>query len=288
MSNILIIGNGFDLDLGLDTSYGSFWKWYVNECPENLRNTKLFQYLKQKLEKDKWMDLESNLEYFFSPKDICEEYNAIEDEEGSLCEYEHIVLKIKEFIGIQQDKAIVNKNSLAYRMIELLNTEKVNFNIYSFNYTDLYKLGLKNTIAYEHLHGSLETEIVLGTKDDRIKKCEFNVLKKSLNNECNPSSFYRDMQNADKIVMFGHSLGIEDMAYFKPFFKEQTSSSCQQKSIYFFIKDAKSVGNVEGNMTNYYECTIGDLKRHNNVYFVHGNLKKEIMDSLFKAIGELG
>ena len=70
-SIVLVLGNGFDLDLGLRTSYKDFWE--SNDCPKNYPAL-LIKHLNEKwpdnLDKVKWYDLENELlEYFRLIKD---------------------------------------------------------------------------------------------------------------------------------------------------------------------------------------------------------------------------
>ena len=65
-SIVLVLGNGFDLDLGLRTSYKDFWE--SDYCPKSYP-APLIKHLNEKwpdsLDKVKWYDLENELlEYF--------------------------------------------------------------------------------------------------------------------------------------------------------------------------------------------------------------------------------
>lgn len=55
---LLIIGNGFDLDLGRNTRYSDFAK--SDFWPKNLKS-QLYRYLSQKSQIEKWFDLEGEL-----------------------------------------------------------------------------------------------------------------------------------------------------------------------------------------------------------------------------------
>lgn len=81
---LLIIGNGFDINLGLKTRYSDFMKYIISEKGE-LYNTKLFEHLLQKFnnsankEELRWIDLENELK-IFSKSNI----NAIYREKNSI------------------------------------------------------------------------------------------------------------------------------------------------------------------------------------------------------------
>ncbi|MBR1490258.1 MAG: hypothetical protein IJ611_06065 [Bacteroidales bacterium] len=81
---VLILGNGFDLDLGLKTSYKDFWQ--SEFCPKSFP-APLIAHLNEKwgdnLEEVKWYDLENQLFIYYRDivskgkrKDIIDEYEA--------------------------------------------------------------------------------------------------------------------------------------------------------------------------------------------------------------------
>ena len=55
---LLVIGNGFDLALGLKTSYIDFMEWLMNEhCMDG---TDLYEFLSRKLKVKRWIDIENH------------------------------------------------------------------------------------------------------------------------------------------------------------------------------------------------------------------------------------
>lgn len=59
---LLVIGNGFDLALGLKTSYIDFMEWLMNEhCMDG---TDLYEFLSRKLKVKRWIDIENELRVF--------------------------------------------------------------------------------------------------------------------------------------------------------------------------------------------------------------------------------
>ena len=51
----LVIGNGFDLALGLKTSYPDFMKWLSNK--HYMDDAYLYRYLSSKLNQQRWIDM---------------------------------------------------------------------------------------------------------------------------------------------------------------------------------------------------------------------------------------
>ena len=82
---VLILGNGFDLDLGLKTSYKDFWE--SNDCPRNYPAPLIYhlnQYKKDKRDEIKWYDLENEFrQYYDSIVDKENGQDLITDEEKS-------------------------------------------------------------------------------------------------------------------------------------------------------------------------------------------------------------
>lgn len=85
---VLILGNGFDLDLGLETSYKNFWE--SEFCPKGYP-APLIHHLNQRWQDDKeavkWYDLENEfLNYYKSLPDPTKSQDIITEEERALLE----------------------------------------------------------------------------------------------------------------------------------------------------------------------------------------------------------
>ena len=85
---VLVLGNGFDLDLGRKTSYRDFWE--SEFCPKDYP-APLIRHLNQKWEDGceavKWYDLENELlEYYISNSKTAKWKDVVSDEELSSCE----------------------------------------------------------------------------------------------------------------------------------------------------------------------------------------------------------
>lgn len=61
MNNLLIIGNGFDLDLGLPTKYSNFIESKYFKKQNIRRGSKLFKYISETYHDKKWIDIENEL-----------------------------------------------------------------------------------------------------------------------------------------------------------------------------------------------------------------------------------
>ena len=75
---LLVIGNGFDLALGLKTSYIDFMEWLMNEhCMDG---TDLYEFLSRKLKVKRWIDIENELRVYSNK--ICNPSESHLNKEG--------------------------------------------------------------------------------------------------------------------------------------------------------------------------------------------------------------
>jgi len=205
MSKILIIGNGFDLNLGLKTSYSHF---IHSEQLQNLisNGNQLAAHLNKKHTLQNWVDIEHELkQYLIRTFKIKLEYEyernnevvLTEQEQQDQLKYEFIALKnaLAEYL-IQSSKTIrdmTDNNSQAAKILRCgysknLSTESIRlrtpyFNeIFTFNYTNFFNsffIGNDRKFSQiHHIHGSLENNnIVFGIEDDAFSlKNDINLL----------------------------------------------------------------------------------------------------------------
>ena len=140
-NTLLIIGNGFDLDLGLNTRYSDFasskyWPFHGKICG-------LGGYLNRHKKSDKWFDLETSMARYCSKpfsrllpnslRDKMEQYDKRDDQTlvNSLNDY-----LASEFERVDKGHLFRNK-SIAASLLKAICTTLVPGTIYTFNYTDL-------------------------------------------------------------------------------------------------------------------------------------------------------
>lgn len=209
---ILIVGNGFDLNLGLKTSYQDF---ITSDIFNNLltNENQLCLYLKNQQELNNWIDIENELKVYSNT--ICKDSNRkIFKQEyqalcGSLCEYLNSLILSN-----------IDERSKVYNVI----TEKFNkLLILNFNYTSsvdyiLYQTNMSHKIL--KIHGSAKkNKIVFGIEDGARININDVFLKKStcLWNEI--IDIEGVLSEANNILFLGYSFGETDHHYFKHFFQ---------------------------------------------------------------------
>ena len=81
MKITFLIGNGFDLNLGLRTTYKAFYKNYIESLDrKTVNNNILYKYISQDIED--WVDFETRLGLFTFPRESNEKKNLIKQAKG--------------------------------------------------------------------------------------------------------------------------------------------------------------------------------------------------------------
>lgn len=198
MNITFILGNGFDIQLGLRSRYSDFLKEYIKIAPQDNDNIKKFKsYLSKKTSQELWSNAEAAMGMYlkgYSDKTI-EVYNEqVQDFEVHLINYlkqqqercsfsdsEKIASHFKSFLFKSFGDVLTARR-------DKLNTDKGTNNIYnfiSFNYTDLLEKIKKccssitlrtrsdatakyfdNWGSIFHVHGTLDRQIIMGVNDE--------------------------------------------------------------------------------------------------------------------------
>ncbi|WP_275314761.1 bacteriophage abortive infection AbiH family protein [Tenacibaculum bernardetii] len=249
MKILHIFGNGFDLNLGLKTSYKDFYDYYKSiESSNNSINN-----LKTNISNNykNWSDLELALGQY------TEEFKTVDDFDEV---FEDIGEQLAEYLIKEESKfelAEINKAKFFENLVKpevflpvadnnKIRTYKSNFtnntwnvDIVTFNYTRIIEKIVENNkniqighhIAnpgkvtlrrVEHIHGYVDDRMVLGVNDiSQLKNKAFHqnvdVLEAIVKQECNlayghtiDNHFKTKIKQADFISIFGTSLGDTD------------------------------------------------------------------------------
>lgn len=327
---VLILGNGFDLDIGLKTSYKDFWE--SKFCPKDYP-APLIRHLNSKwddLEGVKWYDLENELLRYYEEtfkadfRDLITprqqeflkvwskrrfinryEYPSFETEIAELlkkhliyvdpawdnymsCDYqEDLILSAVE----RDRKALslikqglcdylceitqvgIKEDSIAVKILQTLEDAYeggAQVSVFSFNYTDV-------TLAYpqfsgdivKHVHGSCgDNNIIVGTKDVDMTKRDYVFLQKAFDKNFNPPAIVTSLQDATDVIIFGHSLGVNDSQYFRDFFEQQSSRGCETKRIILVTRDDESLEEINYSLQALTGTRLSAFRAHNEVRFI--------------------
>lgn len=333
MKKILILGNGFDLDLGRKTLYKDF---YESEfCPKDYP-APIIKHLNEKwvdnLGAVKWYDLENEILNYYEKiryKEIIG-YDLYDRNERKM------LVQIKQYPThttnpIVQDNLAIIERLLGDNILSISSTgcvivhsdallppverdmkaiQKIKYGltkylegvengnikedsvaaaivrtfaynyeyldeyaVYSFNYMTLHSIYNSNAIGVfneitQFVHGAVKGgNIIIGTKDYQISP-EYDFIQKSFDPKFNPPTLGVDLLHADDITIFGHSLGVNDSQYFKPFFEQQSSPNAKKKTITIFTKDEKSEMQIKRALQEMTNWNLSALYSMNNLQII--------------------
>lgn len=248
MNITFLIGNGFDINLGLNTRYTDVYKEYIKE--ESSSN--VIKAFKEDLKKDEmnnyenWSDFELGMAQYSVNFEKSKDFLlCLRDFKIFLSEYlnkqnENFVSLPNIDIYVQNFKTSLNSYAMGFvenvhRDIDIIkSSEDINFQFVSFNYTsslDILLEGCKSdTVGYRkryyknplHIHGICGSDIALGVDNpDQISNPQFRTDKKVLrafvkpqfNEKINSSRMYATKElinKSDIICAFGMSFGDSD------------------------------------------------------------------------------
>lgn len=251
MNVTLILGNGFDLNMGLPTSYSDFYKYYLQV--DSPKSTNL---IKQEIgEKPRnWADLEKSL------GEISKKY--LQDSDAYIEAFENIRDELAKYLGevdkfvfpnldnlsehflqdiLDIDRYLDNKPKQEYRdFLSVVNSPNdIDLNVINFNYTSTVEkmMTLHNERAMPpkkvtfheviHVHQDLNTGILMGVNDvSQIANegygNEFDIrsmmVKPFINEMFAAGNDYRAkdvIRNSNVVILFGTSFGETDEVWWK-------------------------------------------------------------------------
>lgn len=233
MNLLIVLGSGFDKDLGLENSFAEFSKCHLNPACgnagwgafENTLRQKVIDWYKNGMDDNSakeinrlWQIYKRNLSYFFT---------------------------------IKSDVFCLDVNSCAHKFLESLSK---NYNIYSFNYTNPYDyVKLDKEYPITHLHGryykdtfkkdmmvvSQGSNLVIGIDDDCIP-CDTTIspyiqaLIKTHQQGYVESNLKTDLLFAETIILYGFSMcEVDYTIYFKGLFNTIAEGRALCKKIFY-------------------------------------------------------
>ena len=273
----LIIGNGFDLDLGLLTKYSDFadsknkeWNDFLNMSGTILNpcfQIDFVNHMRHAREYSNWFDIEHEILLFAAT------HNDLEDEQIGLIrlQYEMLVKCLRLYIYRQATTTIVQEDSLAYILLHNLNEGQHPVGIYSFNYTDcinLCKCKKRDNISFHPIHGTLFYDMTLGCRiyDDRKENVQLDFMYKPI---INPQTdiLKQNLTKASEVIVFGHSLNKIDYCYFKDFFDAVELGENVCKHLTFICKNIESEEIIRQNISG--NTSLSKTERYINLNFIY-------------------
>ena len=263
----LIVGNGFDIDMGLPSRYSDFirskeWNDAVSGFniylqKKDYQNHSLIAQLQMASTNSQWFDIEQEIHRFI----VSHPDNTEKDVRDIRSEFEVIKKALTNYLKritstFTADNSKVS-TALHYRMRECpLTVTEIYFN---YTYPHQYiKLPIQQAIfnGAQHwvtfVHGSLrDNDIVLGCdlqEGEQVNRqlsfmYKYNQLKKA-------NHIARNILEAKEIIFFGHSINEMDFGYFKEFFKVASASPIPIRHLTIITYDDESERNIKDNMRN--------------------------------------
>lgn len=248
MKCTFVIGNGFDIDAGLKTSYNDFVRsgfWPFNKSTEVHGQDTLASYLRKKSKLNTWFDVEEAL-YDYSRSGLGQAtIRGVNIDGVDRFAFDKLKSSLTSYLSNQEKCFNVMPNSRGIAVLNSLVTSKNDFKIYSFNYTSLQNIlrryEITEHVNCEFIHGSIaNNDIIIGVGDKIDYNSHYFYLSKIAAPNYSSHNIILDMIESDEVIIFGHSFGSNDFPYFEPFFHNQLSfnkGSKKRKRIAIFTKD---------------------------------------------------
>lgn len=263
---IIIIGNGFDLNLGLKTSYKDFIESdYFQSLAEE--NNSLAEYLMSKADLNNWVDIE---------KEITEYSIRIQNTDPNVkSHFQALKTSLANYLKEAQEGE-VDQDSQAFKMIkeEIETADK----IYNFNYTStVYKvaeiLGIDISNKHSYVHGSISNmDIIFGVEDKARIYPNHIFFKKSCNKNFGESDISHFLRRENDVVLFGHSLGITDSSYFSSYIFQLTSEF-DNPELKFYHYGESGYDEMMIMLDNYTYNNLTEFKHYNNFIPIDSSIK---------------
>lgn len=274
---LLIIGNGFDIDLGLRTRYSDFAN---SESWEKLTgstfgfNQDLLAALIAARQKEAWFDIEKTMNDYVRAIRPHELTTGLVEMDKSC--FADVTKALSEYLKEEQTTRTLKANNYAAQVLRLT-VKAGGFGYYTFNYTSLSRIARSCGIAIDesritHVHGSLENDsIILGVLTDPANQLheQYSFMYKDNSRFYMSNNMYEDFDKADDIIFFGHSINGMDFPYFKDFFIKQSGMGGEYKSkhITIFTYDDDSNQQIRNSIRNA-QVDLTQLFRRNNISII--------------------
>lgn len=271
IQGVLIIGNGFDLNLGLKTSYKDYMKWLKDN--HFIQNSYLYEYLCKKDESNRWVDIENELRYYSSSISSMTASEKMRNERKIADfrkEYIQICTLLRKFLKEQECFSNFSKarDSEAVRLLgKLSKSYATPLYVISFNYTTL--LDERLDIVMHHVHGALnKDDFVFGIEDGENINKQHSFLYKSYNQGLNINHLNDVLDEAEHISFFGYSLGQTDHSYFDDFFKQQSTAGCKRKKFDFYYYGHEAYDDLYWQLRTLTDKRVAKFRQFNDVSFI--------------------
>lgn len=263
---VLVIGNGFDLDLGLPTRYKDFIHSEESDCLTRWKDmpAECLAFHLTKCSEGQWFDIEEAMAEYVEVREMNNDYSSVikEIDECILKElkdgfWNYVANKLMDIGNNSWEKHV--KDSMAKNIIEMQNRTKCFDKIYSFNCFDYFYCDLASNQELEclnyvnYIHGT-GPDFILGIGEDDCKSDMLSFLKKTNQKGYQHeiiSQFKSNLMKADEVFIFGHSLNRIDMMYFREMLWNIYLYQNKAKRITIITKNVNTAEQIKENISNH-------------------------------------
>lgn len=301
-----LIGNGFDLNIGLNTRYQDFYKYYILKNKDDILAKDIDENY------DNWSDLELGLgKYTETVLPIKEEefWASEQNLENNLVDY--LTEEVKRINLDIDDRKKHIENKMAESLLEfykklpdeaeksikrILSDAKKQYFFITFNYTDALDQCVKiirrsRRMKSEgeedvlHIHGTISGNMVLGVNDEsQIANPKFRnkyeykrlLIKRYINEYCGRENIKkaRDIIDGSTIIcIYGMSIGATDKMWWQ--YIGKWLQGCSDRRLVIFAKDS-TVYKVKKYSGNYGEKVKDQFKNVGGLANVWNKIKNKI------------
>jgi hypothetical protein len=238
VKNLVIIGNGFDIQNGLPTSYRHFHKKYSSQLNE------ILEYFPNFFDDQEWSCFEENLAVF--DEDNFRENSVLEPSMDDMIESSQYVNGYNDEVAEKVDELVDSIHNSFKAWIKSIDVNKaskfmefpLDFNFINFNYTptlqEVYSIPDEDVL---HIHGKVRMNIIFGhgsgngnqassiqsnenepwfeeasqslaSVTDKLHKPVSEILE-------NCRATLKSYGDVTKVIVIGHSINEIDIPYFK-------------------------------------------------------------------------
>ena len=281
----VIIGNGFDLDLGLPSKYSNFSdssefhdlarRMHDMYYEEERKNSLVLQ-IQQASFNSNWFDIEEEIHKYVVDHPCLDEniIRLVRDEFNALKK------ALTAYLNRITSKFTAGEKKLSTILYDRLRECPLTVTEIYFNYTNpqqYMKLPLKPELFnggqhwFTYVHGSLrDNDIVLGCDlqpDEQVNRqlsfmYKYNMLKRA-------NHVAKNILEAKEIIFFGHSINEMDFCYFREFFKVASAAPEPIRHLTIITYDEESERTIKDNIRNQ-GISVSDLYSNLRTFdFIH-------------------
>ena len=260
----LVIGNGFDIDMGIPSRYSDFirskeWNEAVSGFDIYLQQKEyqghsLIAQLQLASSDSQWFDIEQEIHKFIASHSV----NTDKDVRDVKSEFKVVKKALGNYLKRISGTFKADESKAAYQLMFFIQQSPLSVVEVNFNYTNPHSfLNLPlyyspGDCTFTFVHGSLQdNDIVLGCdlQDGEQVNRQLSFMYKY--NQLNRANHVaRHLLEAKEIVFFGHSVNEMDFCYFREFFRAASAAPQPIRHLTIITYDDESERNIKDNIRN--------------------------------------